>query len=163
MHVPLVMAGPGIPQGRSDALVYLLDLFPTLCDFAGAAVPAKVEGRSLKPIVEGRQDKVRDVLFTAYQNCQRAIRDGRWKLIRYPLVDKTQLFDLQSDPRELHNLADQPEPAAKIAELTALLEREQQRYGDPAPLKVADPKPAEWTPPQSAEVKKPKAKRKQGL
>jgi len=160
MHVPLVMAGPRIPQGKSEALVYLMDLFPTFCDFAGAAVPAGVEGRSLKPIVEGRQDQVRDVLYTAYQNCQRAIRDGRWKLIRYPLVDKTQLFDLQSDPHELHNLADKPEQAGKIAELTALLEREQQRYGDAAPLRVPDPKPAEWTPPKPGEEPKPKAKAK---
>lgn len=160
MHVPLVMAGPGIPQGKSEALVYLMDLFPTFCDFARATVPAGVEGRSLKPLIEGRQDQVRDVLYTAYQNCQRAIRDGRWKLIRYPLVDKTQLFDLQSDPHELHNLADKPEHAAKIAELTGLLQREQQRYGDAAPLKVPDPKPAEWTPPKPGEEQKPKAKRK---
>ncbi len=160
MHVPLVMAGPGIPQGKSDALVYLMDLFPTFCDFAGATVPAGVEGHSLKPIVEGRQDKVRDVLYTAYQNCQRAIRNDRWKLIRYPLVDKTQLFDLRSDPHELNNLADKPEQAAKVAELTALLEKEQQRYGDATPLKVPNPKPAEWTPPKPGEGPKPKPKAK---
>jgi arylsulfatase A-like enzyme len=147
MHVPLVVAGPGVQQGRSDALVYLMDLFPTFCDLAGAAVPESVEGRSLAPLLGGKSDKVREVLYTAYQNSQRAVRDQRWKLIRYPLVDKTQLFDLQADPHELNNLAYQGSQAAKVAEMLGVLAREQQHYGDAAPLKVDDPGPAEWTPP----------------
>ena len=119
MHVPLVLAGPGIPKGRSDALVYLMDLFPTLADYAGAKVPKGVEGRSLRPVIEGKVSKVRDVLYTAYRDGMRAVRDDRWKLIRYPLVDKTQLFDLAADPRELSNLAYRPQHSGKIAELTA--------------------------------------------
>jgi arylsulfatase A-like enzyme len=164
MHVPCVIAGPGIPKGRSDALVYLMDLFPTLCDFGGAKVPAGVEGKSIAPILAGKATKVRDVLYTAYRDCQRAVRDDRWKLIRYPLVDKTQLFDLQSDPHELTNLADKPEHAAKVAEMTALLKKEMERYGDTAPLKIANPQPAEWSPPGVApqrKNKKAKAARRQ--
>lgn len=151
MHVPLVMAGPGIVHGQSDALVYLMDLFPTFADFAGAIIPAGVEGKSLRPITEGKATKVRDVLYTGYRNCQRSIRDARWKLIRYPLVDRTQLFDLSADPHELNDLAVKPEHASKVAELTTLLEREMTRYGDKHPLKVANPKPAEWTPPLAGE------------
>jgi arylsulfatase A-like enzyme len=147
MHVPLVFAGPGIPQGRSEALVYLMDLFSTFADFSGAKVPAGVEGRSLVPILAGRQAKVRDHLYTAYRDVQRAIRDDRWKLIRYPRVDRTQLFDLASDPLELTNLADQPRHAAKVAELTALLQAEMTRHADGHPLQVANPDPAAWTPP----------------
>ena len=78
---------------------------------------------------------------------QRAICDDRWKLIRYPQVDRTQLFDLQSDPQEITNLAGKPEHAAKVAELMALLEKEMRQSGDTGVLKVANPKPAEWTPP----------------
>ncbi|MBI3878923.1 MAG: sulfatase-like hydrolase/transferase [Verrucomicrobia bacterium] len=147
MHVPLVFAGPGIPKGRSDALVYLMDLFPTFAEFAGAKIPEGVEGRSIVSILSGKQTKVRNVLYTAYRDCQRAIRDDRWKLIRYPLVDRTQLFDLSADPHELNNLADQPEHKAKLAELTALLQKEMSSHADTFPLTVANPKPAEWTPP----------------
>lgn len=147
MHVPLVLAGPGIPKGRSEALVYLMDLFPTFCAFAGATPPPGTEGQSLRPIIEGRSAQVRDVLYTAYQHGQRAIRDDRWKLIRYPLVDKTQLFDLAADPHELNNLATNPEFAVKVHELTARLQKEMQRYEDPTPLQVATPKPAAWSPP----------------
>ena len=147
MHVPCVIAGPGIPKGKSEALVYLMDLFPTFAEIAGANLPKGVEGKSLVPILAGKQTKVRDVLYTGYRNCQRAIRDERWKLIRYPLVNRTQLFDLSTDPQELSNLADQPEHAAKIAELTALLTKEMASYADASPLTVANPQPAEWTPP----------------
>ena len=146
MHVPLVIAGPGIPKGRSEALVYLMDLFPTFAEFAGAKVPAGVEGLSLVPVLAGKGNKLRDVLYTGYRDCQRALRDARWKLIRYPLVDRTQLFDLSADPHELTNLADRPEQAPKVAEMTARLAKEMTRYADAIPLAVAHPKPAEWSP-----------------
>lgn len=147
MHVPLVVAGPGIPKGRSDALVYLMDLFPTFAEFGGAKVPEAVEGVSLVPVIQGKARQVRDVLYTAYRDCQRAVRDDRWKLIRYPLVDQTQLFDLSKDPLELNNLAGRKRHAATLARLTGLLEKEMSRYGDTAPLKVANPRPAAWAPP----------------
>lgn len=151
MHVPLVLAGPGVPRGRSDALAYLMDLFPTFCDFAGATPPAGLDGKSLRPVIEGKAAKVRDVLYTAYRDCQRAIRDDRWKLVRYPLVDKTQFFDLAADPREMDNLAGKPEHAAKVKEMLAALEKEMRANDDPTPLTAANPKPAEWAPPAAGE------------
>ena len=111
-------------------------LFSTIAEFASAKIPAGVEGKSLVPILHGNQTKVRDVLYTAYRNCQRAIRDDRWKLIRYPLVDRTQLFDLTNDPHELVNLADKPEHAAKVAEMTVLLSQEMTRHADKFPLTI---------------------------
>ena len=159
MHVPCVIAGPGIARGQSEALIYLMDLFPTFCDLGGAKIPEGVEGRSLAPILKDPQSKVRDVLYTAYRDCQRAVRDDRWKLIRYPLVDQTQLFDLRTDPHELHNLAEAPEHSAKVVEMTSLLQREMARYADRAPLQVANPKPAAWAPPSKpAKTKPAKAK-----
>ncbi|QDU88858.1 Arylsulfatase [Pirellulimonas nuda] len=150
MHVPLVIAGPGVTHGKSDALVYLMDLFPTFAGLADAEIPIGVEGKTILPILTGKETKVREVLYTAYKNCQRSVRDDRWKLIRYPLVDRTQLFDLNSDPLELTNLADRPEHAAKVAELTARLAEEMTSFADNAPLEVANPKPAKWSPPATA-------------
>lgn len=152
MHVPCVIAGPGIPHARSDALIYLMDLFPTFCDFAGAKIPDGVEGNSIVPIIQGRATKVRDVLYTAYRNVQRAIRDDRWKLIRYPQVDRTQLFDLSTDPLELTNLAGDPAQGERLSKMTALLKREMDRYADAVPLVVANPKSAAWTPPTPGEL-----------
>ncbi len=160
MHVPCVIAGPGVTKGKSEALVYLMDLFPTLAEFAGAKLPEGVEGKSLAPILAGKETKVRDVLYTAYRDGQRAIRDNRWKLIRYPLVDRTQLFDLSTDPLELANLADKPERAAKVTELTALLTKEMAAHADTHPLKVANPKPAEWSPPKAGDKPAKRAAKK---
>ena len=129
MHVPLVVAGPGIRAGRSDALVYLGDLFPTLCELAGVGTPPH-EYQSLRPALAGGRAPERSVLFTAYLDVQRAVRDERWKLIRYPKVDRTQLFDLNADPHERNNLVDRPEQAANVARLRAALARESERLGD---------------------------------
>lgn len=153
MHVPLVIAGPGVQKGKSDALVYLMDLFPTLTEMAQAKLPAGIDGKSLLPLLTGKETKVRDVLYTGYRNCQRAIRDDRWKLIRYPLVDRTQLFDLSTDPHELVNLADKPEHLSKAAEMLQRLQKEMTNYADAHPLTVADPAPAEWTPPPATSKK----------
>lgn len=147
MHVPFVIAGPGIPHGRTDALVYLMDLFPTFAELAGATTPPDIDGRSLIPIIKGKQSKVRDVLYTAYRDCQRSVRDERWKLIRYPQVNRTQLFDLLTDPHELADLSAKPEQSAKVTEMLAKLQNEMDRNDDTLPLVVAHPKPAEWTPP----------------
>lgn len=148
MHVPCVIAGPGVSHGKSDSLIYLMDLFPTFCELGEAALPEGVDGISVVPVLKGQQSAGREVLYTGYRDCMRAVRDQRWKLIRYPLVDRTQLFDLQADPRELSNLANKPEHAAKVAELLGWLAKEMQRYDDKTPLTVANPKPAEWSPPE---------------
>lgn len=146
MHVPLVIAGPGVKRGRSDAFVYLFDLFPTICDLASARVPEAVDGKSLVPLLHGETARLRDAMFTAYKNVQRGIRDDRWKLIRYPQINRTQLFDLQHDPHELQNLADDPKQAPKIGELMARLAATQKELGDTCPLTSDAPKPAEWSP-----------------
>ncbi|HYR57258.1 MAG TPA: sulfatase-like hydrolase/transferase, partial [Chthoniobacteraceae bacterium] len=130
---PLVIAGPGIAPGKSDALVYLYDLYPTLCEFAGLPIPEKVEGRSLLPVIRGEKPTVRDTLFCAYRDCQRMIRDARWKLIEYRAGGErnTQLFDLASDPDELKNLAKDEAHASELNRLRAQLTEARKQFGDP--------------------------------
>ncbi len=57
MHVPLVIAGPGIAHGKSEALVYLMDLFPTFAEIGGGKIPEDVEGKSLLSIAQGKQHR----------------------------------------------------------------------------------------------------------
>ncbi len=132
-RVPLLVAGPGVLRGRSDALVYLYDLFPTICELAGLKTPEGVEGKTLVPILRGQQTKVRDFLVGAYRNWQRSIRDERWKLIQYDVkgVRTTQLFDLEDDPCETRNLAADPRAAKHLKRLEVLLKMGLREAGDP--------------------------------
>ena len=143
LRAPLIVAGPGIPAGASTtSLTYLLDLYPTLLGQAGARADTEIEGRDLSPLWRGETDSVRDSVFLSMAKTQRAVCDGRWKLIRYPAVDVTQLFDLASDPDELLNLAARPEHAERVQQLWKELERWQAAVGDDEPLRVENPKPA---------------------
>ncbi|MBI3680173.1 MAG: sulfatase-like hydrolase/transferase [Acidobacteria bacterium] len=148
MKPPLIFAGPGIRRGRSPALVYLLDIFPTVVDMVGGQPPAGLDGKSLKLVIEGRSKGVRDTLFLAYRDVQRAIRDERWKLIRYPHINRTQLFDLATDPYEKRNLADEPGQQARIGQLLEHLRQWQQRLGDKTPLTSANPRDPVFVPPR---------------
>jgi arylsulfatase A-like enzyme len=139
MKSPLVIAGPGIRPGHSEALAYLHDIYPTLCDLAGIGAPDGLDGRSLSPVVGGQSPGVRNVLFLAYRDVQRAVRQGDWKLIRYPKVGKTQLFNLVDDPDELNDLADDPRQAPRVGTLMELLARQQALAGDPIPHTVENP------------------------
>lgn len=147
MKSPLVFAGPGIPQGESNALVYLLDIYPTLCDLVGANAPQGIDGQSARAVIEAKSKTARSELFFSYLGFQRALRDERYKLIRYPQVNVTQLFDLQTDPDEMHDLSKDPAHADRIATMLARIEKVQQHYGDSQPLTVPNPKSPEWTPP----------------
>jgi arylsulfatase A-like enzyme len=69
------------------------------------------------------------------------VRDDRFKLIRYPQIDRTQLFDLVVDPDELNDLSEDGSQADRLAQLTALLETWQARMGDEQPLIVESPQP----------------------
>ncbi|RMG61415.1 MAG: hypothetical protein D6722_19715 [Bacteroidetes bacterium] len=106
VQVPLIMAGPGLPRGEQrDALCYLIDIFPTLCDLTGARMPEGVDGHSLRPVID-KETPIREQLVFQYKTFQSAIRDTAFKFIRYEVdgVETRQLFDLSRDPWEQENL-----------------------------------------------------------
>jgi arylsulfatase A-like enzyme len=131
MRIPLIFSGPGIPHGQSStAFTYLLDVFPTLCDLAGITPPPGFFGESLRPVWEGGKARVRDTVFLPYIQVQRAVRDERWKLVCYPKIGFSQLFDLEKDPDETRSVYDDPANAAHITRLLAQLQAWQARVGD---------------------------------
>jgi arylsulfatase A-like enzyme len=144
MRAPLIFAGPGIPKGKTvDAFCYHFDIYPTVCDLVGAPVPGSLEGKSLAPILRGQTSSVRDTIFLAYKDIQRAVRRGPWKLIRYPIVNRAQLFNLDEDPYETRDLSGDPSHASKIRELMELMAQQQKVYGDTDPLVVPKPESAD--------------------
>lgn len=109
INVPMIIVGPGVPADqRSAAQCYLRDLYPTSCDLAGIPIPKTVEGKSLKPVLTGKQEEIYEEIYGYFRDFQRMIRTDRWKLILYPHLDRVQLFDLQNDPLEIHDLSEDP-------------------------------------------------------
>jgi len=115
--VPLVVAGPGLRRGaRSDALVSHIDIGATFLDYAGVVKPKDMESRSLRPLLEGKTTKHRDVVLSGL-NAWRMAWDGRYKLITGFEVGYNRgktpenrsagpvLFDLESDPLENRDTA----------------------------------------------------------
>ncbi|MED5376982.1 MAG: sulfatase-like hydrolase/transferase [Acidobacteriota bacterium] len=127
---PLIITGPKIPHGSSVALTYLFDLFPTISALANIPSPIDLDGLNLSRLWTGEQEKIRDSLFLAYTDVARSVRDNRYKLIRYPQINRAQLFDLEDDPDEMQNLVNDSSHSKRVEELTTLLVEWQQRVGD---------------------------------
>jgi arylsulfatase A-like enzyme len=145
MKVPLIISGAGIPQGKvSQAFVYLLDVYPTLCELAGLPEPEKIDGLSFAPVINRDSAGPRRSVMTAYRHTARAVRENEWKLIRYPERDFFQLFNLNDDPLELNNLAYRPDFFSKRDELFNLLKMWQKISGDTVPLSVSIPLPLNY-------------------
>jgi len=141
INVPMLMSGPGIPeQKRFNAQMYLRDIYPTVCDLVGLTTPQvpgyqqdhrTLDGRSVGPVLRGKQNRIYEHTFGYFRNLQRMVRSDDWKLIHYPKVERWQLFHLAEDPDELQNLADDPKHAEKKRELQAKLLQWQTAIHDP--------------------------------
>jgi arylsulfatase A-like enzyme len=148
MRVPLIVAGPGIAADkRSDAMCYLFDVMPTLGKLCGVTAPKDSQGSEFSAVLKDPSKPARPFLMFGYKTIQKALSDGRWKLIRYPHVDRTQLFDLKNDPYETKDLSALPEHAERIKEMLAKLAAEMKADGDNDALTAAKILPADWKAP----------------
>ena len=130
--VPLIFRGPNIDRDRrTTAQCYLRDLYPTVCDVAGITIPETVQGRSLKPVLDGETDQIYDAVYGYFRDSQRMIRTDEWKYVVYPQVGREQLFHLNDDPDELRNLADDPAQTEVRADLQQRLNEWRQSCNDP--------------------------------
>lgn len=140
---PLVMKLPKGMNLRGDIneLVQNIDYAPTFLDIAGAPVPADMHGVSLLPLLRGEHPRDwRNALYYHYYEypAEHSVKrhygvfDGRWKLIHfYRDIDCWELYDLQTDPHELHNLYGQKGMDSQTKRLRRELKRLQQQYNDP--------------------------------
>ena len=123
--IPFIVAGsetlgfrPGL---RSAQPVALEDIMPTLLDLAGAPCPSPMDGVALAPVLRGEKQDVRPLLHFEHAPCYskeqafQAVTDGQYKYIWRPVKGDQQLFDLDKDPREEHDLALDPSQAALVA------------------------------------------------
>jgi arylsulfatase A-like enzyme len=127
LAVPLILSFPTIlpPGVRIQEAVSTLDIFPTILDIAQISFPPGLQGRSLRPLVNGSQQRLHQRLLFQNDQHQLAISNGRLKLISYPETGQTdayyELYDSWKDPWELNNVY--PRSQAAIAPIEAELER----------------------------------------
>ena len=142
MRCPLIISGPNVPSGKSsDSFTYVHDLYATICDLAGVDAPEEIDSVNLTPLMAGEKSSVHEVAFLPFQDNQRAISDGRWKLHVYPRINHVLLFDLETDPHETTNLAESADHQQELKRMMDLLEAARKDYNDKDPLFVANPEP----------------------
>jgi len=105
-RVPFIVVAPGVttPGSRTDSVVSLMDLYPTLAELAGLEIPGHVEGTSLLSLIEDPQAQWEHVALSTYGYMNHAVRSDRYRYIRY-YDGSEELYDHETDPQEWINLA----------------------------------------------------------
>ncbi len=140
IRVPLLLRYPALvanPGRREDGLVLSLDVPATLADLTGIGVPATYQGRSLRPVLVGREGWTRDEVFCEYFEdppfpqlpTMVCLRTRDRKLIHYLRPGETdEFYDLAADPEERRNVIDAAHYAADVAALRVRLDDAMRRF-----------------------------------
>ncbi|MDB4733635.1 sulfatase-like hydrolase/transferase [Planctomicrobium sp.] len=141
VRVPFMVVGPGVGQGEKiKASIYLQDVMPTTLELAQVEKPEHVDFHSILPLLSGTTEKSNyPAIYGGYINVQRMVRKDGYKLIMYPKIGKALLYNLKEDPKELHDLFENPKTKSISAELFKTLLELQTENGDELDLKAAFP------------------------
>lgn len=126
LRVPLIISAPHLARGTSDAVVELVDIYPTVCDLTGQEIPTEVQGTSLRPLLTKKANRVKEGALSF--NNGFSLRTQDWHYMRYK-DDTRELYDMKSDPGEYTNLAEQKEFSERVQELENILRTRLHRVG----------------------------------
>lgn len=137
VRAPLLIAVPGIEGGRvTRRLTEFIDIFPTLCELAGLPLPEHVQGRSLVPLLHDGDAEHKEAVFTRHGGGD-AVRTERYRYMEMRTrggrgeLRGAGLFDLEHDPDENQNVAEDPAYAETRDRLQAMLDAfRAEFYGD---------------------------------
>ncbi|MBP34536.1 MAG: iduronate-2-sulfatase [Roseibacillus sp.] len=119
-HVPLIIAGPGIKaRGATTTPAEMVDFYPTLAELCGLKPPAYLSGRSLVPALRNPKAQVRESAFTQYDSGY-SIKTLRYRYSEWGEDGEAgaELYDHQTDPNELKNLATDPRQKQRVQQLS---------------------------------------------
>lgn len=138
LRIPFLVRFPGMvkPGSVIDQMALHIDLAPTLLDLAGASIPSDMQGRSLRPLLEGKTTPLReDFLYEYFAEkpypetpSMVAVRTPEWKYVEYP-NDIPELYDLKRDPTELQNLAADAKYVDRLKDMKTRLARLKKETG----------------------------------
>lgn len=117
-RIPLMVRAPGVttPGTSSEALVEMIDYYPTLAELAGITQPTDLQGKSMVPLLKDPSAPGKDVVYTVVTRGKKfgqALRTQRWRYTSWP--DGEELYDLDKDIKEHQNLASSPEHKENLA------------------------------------------------
>ncbi len=114
IRVPLIIDSPSDDHGpgRSQSIVELVDLLPTVCELSGVNIPDSVEGKSIVPILADPKASVRDAA-RSFAKGGESLRSADWAYMRYQ-DGSEELYDMKADPKQFTNLADDPAQAERL-------------------------------------------------
>lgn len=145
-RTPLLMRLPGGKRGDIVQMVQNIDYAPTILDLAGTEIPDDIQGVSLLPLLRGEKPKEwRKSLYYHYYEFPAehavkrhyGVRTERYKLIHYYNdIDEWELFDMERDPSEMHNLYGKPGYEKVTSQLREEMKRLQLQYDDPIEYKL---------------------------
>jgi iduronate 2-sulfatase len=122
-RVPLIIDAPGYQPGRTQGLAELVDIYPTLAELAGLPLPGDIDGRSLVPLLADPRAMVRRSALSRDRvrgGVEHALRTADWAYMQY--VDGSEeLYQMNEDPRQFDNMADDPRHADTLQSLRDLL------------------------------------------
>lgn len=144
IRVPLIMRWPGKYKAglRSDALVEMIDLAPTLMEAAGLSIPAGMQGRSLTPVLTGKTTEHRNSIYCEYYDSlavynpppmATCVRTEDWKLVYYHKLQSGELYDLKKDSTETYNVWDSSSARPAREEMMHVLAARMTDTIDPIP------------------------------
>jgi len=140
MRTPFVVVGPGVEQGRKiGQRIYLQSVMPTSLELAGIEKPEHVEFSSLLPLLKKSTNKVSGEAYGAYIDSQRMMTVADEKLVMYPKIGISLLYDLKADPEELRDLSSKDGSHAKKKALFRKFLQHQTLIGDTLDVKSAFP------------------------
>ena len=119
LRVPLIVSAPGKPAGKSDSIVELMDVYPTLTQLAGLEIPDSVQGKSLVPILDDPMATVKNGALSF--NKGHSLRTPDWHYMRYTDGSK-ELYKMSTDSNEFTNLAGEEQYAGTIGKLDQQLD-----------------------------------------
>jgi choline-sulfatase len=130
VRVPFFVVGPTVKAGaKIDEPVYLQDIMPTTLELAGVDKPEHVEFNSVLPLLGGKTSRYQEV-YGGYLDKQRSIRTDQYKLIVYPKAETIRLYDIQADPLEMNDLADDASKQSILKDLFDRLQKLQASLND---------------------------------